>query len=759
MKKVLILYAVVIIIAMAGCPGTNPDPDEQNPTVTIESPFDVMVAKDPYSNALILSWKCNTVGLEFEVERVLENDESTLLTIPPIQVKNYRDITYPPDTALLYRVRAVSGSNVSEFIPISRSIQVNTVDIAVQHTYATRLELKSQIAVRWDPLENQGVDIRYLLRRYDSRENGEETPDVFSKEFVIDNTSVTINGQYEYIDTEVTDHTPYYYSVQWENETTLTGGKPGAVVLGMSSEYDHHDCEPNNDITDLDITQSCLPLETQKMVIFDYVHPGDMDIDWYNYYGKPCDLKVAVSLESGFNLAGNLDFTFVHNDKTYEPQKITAGYPFSNVFVFPREYFTSPVVPDPTPGPTDPPPPTPTTVFAVNCGGGAYTASDGTVYDADKNYSGGTAYDQGVTVSGTSDPFLYRTERYGTSYYSVTVPNGNYRVTLHFAENYHTSSGSRIFNVRHEGIVVISNLDIYAQAGVHAAYSTETLVTVTDGQLNIGFVSVTGDALINAIKVDAIPDTGEPVFGPGEMGLYRTYDTITIDGNDNDWEGYTFTPVNHVIVGSSPSAANISASISFLWDTEALYYYVKVTDSQLSGNAADRCKKDGVKLFLDVAHDTNFWGADDFVFLYCWNESILTEDSGKNTGVVFSQVTTATGYNMEVKLPWSLLTAGTSLTPAEDMVIGLEVWINDNDGVYDTVANRLYWNGTSDCFACANTFGDGILTILPTPTPTPEPTPVPTAVEEEEGAVQFRIRPSGNNTTIYGMYTITVSEE
>ena len=95
------------------------------------------------------------------------------------------------------------------------------------------------------------------------------------------------------------------------------------------------------------------------------------------------------------------------------------------------------------------------TVFAVNCGGSAYTGSDGTEYAADTGYSGGTGYDNGTSVSGTSDPTLYSTERYGDCSYSASVPNGDYLVTLHFAENYHTSSGSRVFNVVIEGTGVI----------------------------------------------------------------------------------------------------------------------------------------------------------------------------------------------------------------------------------------------------------------------------------------------------------------
>ena len=77
-------------------------------------------------------------------------------------------------------------------------------------------------------------------------------------------------------------------------------------------------------------------------------------------------------------------------------------------------------------------------------------------------------------------------------------------MTLHFAENYHTSPGLRAFNAFIEGTQVISNLDLYAEAGGNAAYVTENQVTVSDGEINIEFVAVTENALINAIKVSSL---------------------------------------------------------------------------------------------------------------------------------------------------------------------------------------------------------------------------------------------------------------
>ncbi|MBN2442606.1 MAG: PHB depolymerase family esterase [Spirochaetales bacterium] len=188
---------------------------------------------------------------------------------------------------------------------------------------------------------------------------------------------------------------------------------------------------------------------------------------------------------------------------------------------------SSAMTPAPTPVPVEP-----EIVFAVNCGGAAYVGSDGTEFEADRGYSGGSAYDNGSSVSGTSDPTLYSTERYGDSEYSVPVPKGEYLVTLYFAENYHTSAGSRIFNVSIEGIQAIGNLDIYAKAGGNTAYVTENSVTVSDGEINIEFSTVTENAMVNAIKITALSFSGEPV---ADFSISPTYvgpgDTVTVDAS------------------------------------------------------------------------------------------------------------------------------------------------------------------------------------------------------------------------------------
>ncbi|MBN2442399.1 MAG: PKD domain-containing protein [Spirochaetales bacterium] len=219
------------------------------------------------------------------------------------------------------------------------------------------------------------------------------------------------------------------------------------------------------------------------------------------------------------------------------------------------------------------------TVFAVNCGGSAYIASDGTQYAADTGYSGGTAYDNGSSVSGTSDPSLYSTERYGSCTYSASVPNGEFLITLHFAENYHTSAGSRVFDVAIEGTETINDLDIYAQAGGTTAYVTQNQVTVRDGEINIEFVTVTENALINAIKIDAVSYSGEPIaIFTLDPQVSKPGETVTVNASEsNDPDG---SITNYEINWGDGTTTN-GAVTSHVYNDEGTYTItLTVTDNE-----------------------------------------------------------------------------------------------------------------------------------------------------------------------------------
>jgi hypothetical protein len=182
------------------------------------------------------------------------------------------------------------------------------------------------------------------------------------------------------------------------------------------------------------------------------------------------------------------------------------------------------VFPLSAPPPPPPPPPSVPTI-RINSGGPSFTLN-GQEWEADKYVGAGTSYtySSSVAVANTSIGSLYQSERYGNSFgYSIPVASGSYQVTLHFAEIYWTSSGSRIFNVNIEnGQGILSNYDIFSLAGKNGALSEHFKVNVEDGQLNISFTTVKDNAKISGIEISPIVQTASIEKPPYNLTLQAT---------------------------------------------------------------------------------------------------------------------------------------------------------------------------------------------------------------------------------------------
>ena len=148
----------------------------------------------------------------------------------------------------------------------------------------------------------------------------------------------------------------------------------------------------------------------------------------------------------------------------------------------------------------------PVLVFALNAAGPQYTASDGTVFQADDVVSlGKFAASHSAPIAGTTDDALYQTEHWRPSgpSYEIPVANGDYVVQLHFAENYTKvfNVGGRVFDVQLEGVTVEDDLDVFATVGARTALVVEHQVTVTDGVLNIDASAEIQNPMINAFAI------------------------------------------------------------------------------------------------------------------------------------------------------------------------------------------------------------------------------------------------------------------
>ncbi|MFJ7629157.1 S8 family serine peptidase [Streptomyces sp. NPDC097595] len=103
---------------------------------------------------------------------------------------------------------------------------------------------------------------------------------------------------------------------------------------------------------------------------------------------------------------------------------------------------------------------------------------------------------------------LLRSGREGVAEYRFdAVPTGVYQVELGFAEAAGTKPGARVFDVLAEGTEKAPDVDVRLESGgARTALFKTFTVKVTDGQLNVAFKAITGNTLVNSIRVTQRPD-------------------------------------------------------------------------------------------------------------------------------------------------------------------------------------------------------------------------------------------------------------
>jgi hypothetical protein len=154
----------------------------------------------------------------------------------------------------------------------------------------------------------------------------------------------------------------------------------------------------------------------------------------------------------------------------------------------------------------------------------SYTDHKGNIWSPDCYYSGGqlALHVALPPVSGTQDPNMYSSERFGNFNYAIPVAPGKYKVTLRFAETYwgrenqHPSLpdqsgspvggvGTRIFDIYCNGVALVRNFDIFKEAGggLKALDMTfHNLEPNPEGKLLLMFVPVRDYACLNALEVE-----------------------------------------------------------------------------------------------------------------------------------------------------------------------------------------------------------------------------------------------------------------
>ncbi|MBN2317089.1 MAG: hypothetical protein JXM79_24390 [Sedimentisphaerales bacterium] len=155
---------------------------------------------------------------------------------------------------------------------------------------------------------------------------------------------------------------------------------------------------------------------------------------------------------------------------------------------------------------------------------------------------------------------------------------------------------------------------------------------------------------------------------------------------DEVWSLATEQSITNMVDGTAPSSpADCSGTWRALWNWDYLYILVDVQDETLVQDSSDSqgWLDDRVEIFIDGENDkATSTDENDYQYNFRWNHGDVeipvewynSPESLK--GVEYAVVTTASGYLLEVKLPWLTMIGG---SPQSGHLIGIDLMIDDDD--------------------------------------------------------------------------------
>ena len=151
--------------------------------------------------------------------------------------------------------------------------------------------------------------------------------------------------------------------------------------------------------------------------------------------------------------------------------------------------------------------------ISINVGSLAqYAEANGNVWINDKPYTAGSfGYTGGVmqvfsrseVIKNTDDEPMFYSYLDSIESYRADVPDGEYKVTLCFAEPKYVAAGQRVFDVSINDNKLITDLDLAAEAGFASAFKKTFVVQAKDGKgIQLKFTAKQGSALLNGLQVE-----------------------------------------------------------------------------------------------------------------------------------------------------------------------------------------------------------------------------------------------------------------
>ena len=429
-------------------------PDTESPS----SPLNLVAT--PALSQMVLAWGASTDNVAVTGYRVLREG----ILVATVPSPGFTDINLPSGTEFDYEVLAIDGvGNVSGPAQVTSSTLVDSVNPSVPGDFAA-VPGFATVGLSWSASTDNGLVTGYRIRR----------------------NAVLI----------ATVPTPGFLD---------TGRIPGTTYNYSVAAVDSAD----NESAPAALTVSTLADETAPSVpgILDAV-PGDqvVALTWNastdnvgvsGYEIRRNGSVIATVPAPGYTDSGRVNGTVY----TYEVRALDLA---GNVSAAVTAAATPRVLGS--------------ALVRVNAGGEGFVDGSGNTWYSDYGFNIGSTSTSAAAIAGTEDDQLYQSERFDGSpngdslLYAFDLPNGHYEVKLHFAEVWSGASGAglRVFDINAEGNLAVNDMDIFARVGGNHACSTTFPVSVSDGQLNIGFVHGVQNPKICGIEVFEIVDVVDP---------------------------------------------------------------------------------------------------------------------------------------------------------------------------------------------------------------------------------------------------------
>lgn len=184
------------------------------------------------------------------------------------------------------------------------------------------------------------------------------------------------------------------------------------------------------------------------------------------------------------------------------------------------------------------------------------------------------------------------------------------------------------------------------------------------------------------------------------ISIPRILQPVTIDGNLNENFWAINQTASRVAAGNPVNQVNFG----FAWDIDYLYIGVTVNDSTPNSSREPMTDNDVVQILIDANHDreTNL-NVDDRV-LTIDRLAMIEELFARGDGVLNGVTSTASGYSVEIAVPWANL----QRTPYPGMGVGFDI-INRDDPDGQGVDHIKTWNGSNTEAPIPDTFGNLLL--------------------------------------------------